>query len=157
MTPAPARGGFARIADSVAWVMGQVGQRHRGWDADHRPARLLAKAEQQAYALLMGRFHPQADPLDVLDEITKELGWPQIVLSGCTGDGVEHEPLDDAEAVAAIDRSFADPAPVLRTGREMCGTRIDGCPGTASRPPAVLCQGLDYPTNHIVIDECDGR
>jgi hypothetical protein len=75
------------------------------------------EAEQGAHALLAGRFRPEGDPQGALDAITKEMGWARIVLSGYTGDDIQHEPLTDAEAVAAIDCAFSDPAPARRSSR----------------------------------------
>jgi hypothetical protein len=66
------------------------------------------EAEQGAYALLSGRFRPEGDQQCALDEITKELGWPRIVISGYAGDDVRPEPLTDAEAVVAIDWACSD-------------------------------------------------
>jgi hypothetical protein len=70
-----------------------------------------------AYGMLVDRFDLQADPQPVLDAITGERGWTRIVLSGYTGVGVKHEPLSDAEAVAAIDWAFAPPKPAVPSDR----------------------------------------
>jgi hypothetical protein len=104
--PIPWREAWGRLANAIE---------DETRNTDH-PA-TCREADQGAHAMLAGRFRPETDPQGVLDDITKELGWSRIVLSGHAGDGIQHKPLTDAEAVAAIDRAFADPAPIHRSGR----------------------------------------